>query len=87
MAFAADGEFAAIEVDVVAIEIDQFRDAQAGAKKQIDDGAIAQIGGGIFGNLVEDAFDFINVEEGNLAAGGFWEVDEGGVEGFDVAVS
>ena len=34
--------------------------------------------------MTEDLFDFIEVEEGDLGASGFWEVDEGGVERVDI---
>ena len=34
--------------------------------------------------MVEEGFDFVVVEEGNLFAEGFGEVNEGGVEGGDL---
>lgn len=86
LAFAADGEFAAVEVDGVAVEIDEFGDTEAGAKEELDDGAVAEVGFGVGGNGIEDGFDFVEVEEGDLALGGFGEFDEGGVEGGDAAL-
>lgn len=84
-AFAADGEFAAVEIDGVAIEGDEFGDAEAGGEEEFDDGAVAEAGFGVGGDGVEEGFDFVVVEEGDLFFDGFGEVDEARVEGFDVA--
>ena len=85
LAFAADDEFAAVEVDGVAVEVDEFGDAQTGGEEEFDDGAVAEVGFGVGGDGVEDVRDFVDVEEGDLFFGSFWQFDEGGIEGIDVA--
>ena len=74
-AFAADDEFAAFEIDGVAIELDKFGDAEAGGEEELDDGAVAD---GVFVVLVggvENAGNFVVGEEGDLGFDDFGELD------------
>ena len=48
VAFAADDEFAAFEVDLAAVEGDEFGDAEAGGKEELEDGLVAEVVGGDF---------------------------------------
>lgn len=85
LTFAADDELAAFEVDAVAVELDELGDAEAAGVEELDDGAVAEAGfvGGVDG--VEEGFDFVVVEKGDLFSNDVGEFDEGGVEGFDFA--
>ena len=51
-AFATDDEFAAVEVNAVAIKIDEFGDAKAAGEEKFDDGAVAEAGFGVVGDGV-----------------------------------
>ena len=52
-AFAADDEFAAVEVDGVAVEVDEFGDAEAAGEEELDDGAVAKARFGVGRDGVE----------------------------------
>ncbi len=52
-AFTADDEFAAVEVDAVAIETAEFGDAKTAGEEKFDDGAVAETGFGVVGDGVE----------------------------------
>ena len=77
LAFAADDEFAAVEVDAVAVKVDEFADAEAGGEEKLEDGAVAEGGfwGGGFVGGGEEALYLVVVEEGDLFFGGSGEVD------------
>lgn len=49
-AFATDDEFSSFEVDLVAIEIAEFGDAEATGKEKFYDGAVAEAGFGVEGD-------------------------------------
>ncbi len=84
-AFAADDELAAVEIDAVAIEIDEFGDAEAAREEKLDDSTVTKAGFGIGRDGVQKVFYFVEVEEGDLFFDGTREVDERRVEGFDVS--
>lgn len=46
-AFTTDNEFAAIEIDGITVELDEFGDAKAARKKEFNNGAIAETGFGV----------------------------------------
>jgi len=46
-AFAANHEFAAVEVDTIAVEADELGDAETGREEKFDDGAVAETGFGV----------------------------------------
>lgn len=85
-AFTADDKFATVKVDGVAIEFAEFGDAEAAREEEFDDGAVAEagfVGGAIVffkRDGIDEALDFVEVEEGNLFFGGTRQIDEGGVK-------
>jgi len=85
LAFAADHELAALEVDVIGVEVGKFGHTEAAGEEQLYDGPVAQSNrvGSVYGS--EEAFNLAGVEEGDFGAGDFGEFDFGGVEGFYVA--
>ena len=87
LAFAADDKLAAFEVDTVAVEFDEFRDAETAREEEFDDGAVAEAGFCAEVDGVEEVFYFVVVEKGDLLADDMGKFDEGGVEGFDAALS
>lgn len=46
-AFTTDNEFAAIEIDGITVEFDEFGDAKATRKKEFNNGAITETGFGV----------------------------------------
>lgn len=66
LSFTSDNKFATVEIYRIAIEIDKFADAKSGAEQEFDNGAIAEISFGVFGDLVENFLDFVEMEESNL---------------------
>lgn len=46
-AFAADDELATVEVDGIAVEANEFGDAEAAGEEEFDDGAVAEAGFGV----------------------------------------
>ena len=86
LTFAADDKFATVEVDAVAVEFDEFGDAEATGEEEFDDGAVAEAGFCAEVDGVEEVFYFVVVEKGDLFADDMGEFDEGGVEGFDAAL-
>ena len=87
LAFAADDKLAAFEVDTVAVEFDKFRDTETTGEEELDDGAVAEAGLGSEVDGVEEVFSFVVVETGDLFADDMGEFDEGGIEGFNAALS
>lgn len=85
LAFAADDKLAAVEIDTVAVEFDEFGDAETAGEEKFDDGAVAEAGFGTGVDGIKEVFDFVVVEKGDLFADDVGEFDEGGVEGFDAA--
>ena len=85
VAFTADDELAAVEVDGIAIELDELGDAKTTGEEKLDDGAVAKAGLGGSVDLVEEVFDFVVLKKSDLLADDVGELDEGGVERFDVA--
>lgn len=93
VAFATDDKFATFEIDGIAIEAAEFGNTETTREEEFDDGAVAEAGligcavvtGG--GNFLEEAFDFVEVKEGDLFFGGARKVDEAGVEGIDATAS
>lgn len=85
LALAANDELATVEIDAVAIEFDEFGDAEAAGEEKFDDGAVAKAGfcAGVDG--IEETLDFAIMKEGDLFADDVGEFDEGGVERFDAA--
>ena len=84
-AFAANDKFTTPEVDGIAIEIDKFGNAEAAREEKVNNSAIAEAIFGVERDDVKKFFNFIIVKEGNLLACETGDVDERGVEGFDVA--
>ncbi len=83
LAFAADHKFSSFGVDMIPIQVHQFRDAQATRKEQLDQGSVAQADLARKVDLFEQAFDFVVVQEGNLFASRFGEFDlVGGEAGY-----
>ncbi len=87
LTFAADDKFATVEVDAVAVEFDELRDAETAREEELDDGAVAEACFGAEVDGVEEVFYFVVVEKGDLFTDDVGEFDEGGVEGFDAALS
>ena len=85
LALAADGEFAAVEVDGVAVKLDELGDAEAAREEKLENGAVAEAGLGVDGDEVEHGLDFVVVEESDLLFRCLREVNEGGVEGGNFA--
>ena len=80
-------ELAALEVDVVAIEINQLRDAQTTGEEQLDDGFVAQV---CFFAIawygINHPLYFVIMEEGDLPLVRLGELDLAGREAGDVAL-
>ncbi len=85
-AFATNHKLATVEIDGVAVELGELGDAEAARKEKFDNSAIAETGFGGGVDLVEEFFDFVIVEEGNLFADDVREFDETGVEGINAAL-
>ena len=51
-AFTADDELATVEIDRIAIEVDEFGDAETTGEEEFDDGAVSETGFGVVGNGV-----------------------------------
>ena len=85
MALAAYDELATVEVDAVAVEFDEFGDAEAAGEEEFDDGTVAEAGFGASVDGVEEVFDFVIMKESDLFADNVGKFNEGGVEGFDAA--
>lgn len=85
LAFTANDEFAFVEVDLIAVQGDEFGDAEAGGKEEGDHGSIALVGWAVWRDGGKDLLDLIDVEEGNLGLIDFGEIDVDGVEAFDFA--
>ena len=85
-ALAADDELAAVEVDGVAVELDEFGDAETAREKQLDNGAVAQAGLGREVDGVEEILDFVVMKESDLLADDVGELDEARVETRDATL-
>lgn len=87
LALTAHHELAALEVDVVAIEIDKLRDAQTTGEEQLDDGFVAQIGFfAIAWHGVDHPLYFVIMQKGDLPLVRLGELDLAGGEAGDVAL-
>ncbi len=82
----AHHELAALEVDVVAVEINQLRDAQTTGEEQLDDGFVAQIGFfAIAWYGINHPLYFVIMEERDLSFVCLGELNLAGREAGDVA--
>ncbi len=87
LTLATHHELAALEVDVVAIEIDKLRDAQTTGEEQLDDGFVAQIGFfAIAWHGINHPLYFVIMEESDLSFVCLGELDFAGREAGDVAL-
>lgn len=84
-AFAADDKLTTVEIDRIAIELDELGDAETAREEKFDDSAVAKAGLGLGVDGVEEGFDFVVVEEGNLLADDVGKFDESGIERFNLA--
>ena len=87
LTLAADNKFATVEIDRIAVETDEFGDAEAARKEELDDGAVAQTGLSGSVDAVEHFFNFVVMEKSDLFFNGTREFDETRVEGFDASAS
>lgn len=85
-AFATNDELAAVKIDGVAIEFDEFGDTEPAGEKELNNGAVAKTGFGVGINTIEKTLDFVVVEEGNLLANDVRKFDEIGIEGINAAL-
>ncbi len=87
LTLATHHELAALEVDVVAIEIDKLRDAQTTGEEQLDDGFVAQIGFfAIAWHGINHPLYFVIMEESDLSFVCLGELDLARGEAGDVAL-
>ena len=87
LALTTHHELAALEVDVVAVEINQLRDAQTTGEEQLDDSFVAQISFfAIAWHGINHPLYFVIMEEGNLPLVRLGELDFAGGEAGDVAL-
>ena len=87
LALTAHHELAALEVDVVAVEINQLRDAQTAGEEQLDDGFVAQVGFfAVAWHGIDHPLYFVIMEERDLPFVCLGELDLAGGEAGDVAL-
>ena len=87
LALTTHHKLATLEVDVVAIEIDELRDAQATREEQLDDGFVAQVGFfAIAWHGINHPLYFVIMEERDLPLVCLGELDFAGRETGDVAL-
>ena len=87
LALTTHHELAALEVDMVAIEINQLRDAQATGEEQLDDGFVAQVGFfAIAWHGINHPLHFIIMQKGDLPLVCLGELDLARREAGDVAL-
>ena len=87
LALTTHHKLAALEVDVVAIEIDKLRDAQTTGEEQLDDGFVAQVGFfAIAWHGINHPLHFVIMEEGDLPFVCLGKLDLAGREAGDVAL-
>lgn len=85
-AFATNDELAAVEIDGIAIEFDEFGDTEPAGEKELNNGAVAKTGFGVGINTIEKTLDFVIMKEGNLLANDVRKFDEIGIEGINAAL-
>ena len=87
LALTTHHKLAALEVDVVAIEIDKLRDAQTTGEEQLDDGFVAQVGFfAIAWHGINHPFYFVIMEESDLPFVCLGKLDLAGREAGDVTL-
>ena len=87
LALTTHHELATLEVDVVAIEIDELRDAQTTGEEQLDDGFVAQVGFfAIAWHGINHPLYFVIMQKGDLPLVCLGELDLAGGEAGDVAL-
>lgn len=84
-AFATNDKLAAVEIDGIAIEFDEFGDTEPAGEKELNNGAVAKTGFGVGINTIEKTLDFVIMEEGNLLANDVRKFDEICIEGINAA--
>lgn len=85
-AFATNDELAAVEIDGIAIEFDEFGDTEPAGEKELNNGAVAKTGFGVGINTIEKTLDFVIMKEGNLLANDVRKFDEVGIKGINAAL-
>lgn len=75
LAFSAHHELAPRGVDVVAVETTEFGDAQPAREEEFEDCSVAQAWFVARRDLFAEAFDFIEVQKGDLFADGFGKLN------------
>lgn len=68
LTLAANHELAALEIDVVAIEIDEFGDAESTGEEKLQDGPVADTLGGVGIDSLDQPLGFFAGEEVDLLA-------------------
>lgn len=85
-AFATNDKLAAVEIDGIAIEFDEFGDTEPAGEKELNNGAVAKPSLGVGINTIEKTLNFVIMEEGNLLANDVRKFDEIGIEGINAAL-
>ena len=83
-ALAADAELFFLQVDVVAIESGQFRDAESGREEELEDGVVAKGFAVISAGSSDEPFDLIVFEVVDLAHRGLADLDFLSGDAFDI---
>ena len=52
-AFTTDDKFAAVEIDAIAVEVDEFGDAKTAGEEKLDDSAVTETRFGVVGDSVQ----------------------------------